>query len=191
MTSTKPSSGNDELIPSLSQFQGEHDRMIALFQAYQCGLMALDLGAARCGLEGLRYELEVHMQVEDTVLMPIFQGLESHPEGGAPVFFEKEHAKLKSLLEGLFAYLQVLESLQANGKLGRPDALVLIEQGFTFKHLFEHHTSREDKAFYPTISESLDSTELKAIWKRMDAVEAGARASLGKPPGMESLLDPE
>ena len=53
--------------PSLSQFQDEHDRMMAMFRTYQCGLMSLNLVEARCALLSLRYALAVHMRVEDSV----------------------------------------------------------------------------------------------------------------------------
>ena len=187
MTPSDSPDSPQEQVPCLSQFQGEHERIVALFRAYQCGLMSLDLTEARCGLEGLRYELAVHMQVEDTVLMPIYKGLKERPEGGSPVFFEKEHEKLKRLLDRLIADLEQLEQLDEAGRLARADALEVIEHGFTFKHLFEHHTSREDKAFYPTIGESMTEAEREQTWQRMDAVEAGARASLGEPPSMTDL----
>lgn len=168
--------------PSLSQFQDEHDRMMAMFRTYQCGLMSLNLVEARCGLVSLRYALAVHMRVEDEVLMPLYMGLEHQPEGGAPLFFEKEHAKLERLLKGLFAGLEGLERIDKESALTREDALLVIEHGFTFKHLFEHHTSREDKAFYPAINASLSPAERQQAWQRMGEVEAQTRASLGEPP---------
>ncbi|MFT6364148.1 MAG: iron-sulfur cluster repair protein YtfE (RIC family) [Planctomycetota bacterium] len=161
--------------------------MVALFSTYQCGLMSLNLKEARIGLECLRYELVVHMQVEDSVLMPIYKGLEQHPEGGAPLFFEKEHAKLERLLDGLFSDVEGLERLDGVGELARADALLVIEHGFTFQHLFQHHSSREDKAFYPSISEGMTVAERQAIWRRMDIAEAGVRASLGRPPSMADI----
>ena len=187
MTRSDPTHPPVESAPSLSLFQDDHDRMMALFRTYQGGLMSLNLREARCGLESLRYELAVHMRVEEEVLMPLYKGLEQQPEGGAPLFFEKEHAKLDRLLGGLFHDLEGLERIDCEGGLTREGALLVIEHGFTFKHLFEHHTSREDRAFYPSINESLSPAEREQAWRRMDEVEANARASLGQPPSMADV----
>ena len=113
--------------------------------------------------------------------MPLFEQLEESIEGGNPEFFKLEHTKLKKLIATYFVELKSLEQLE---ELTRPDALLLIERGFTFKHLFDHHTSREDKVFYPAISASLTSNERRQVWGLMDAFEASTRAELGSPPSM-------
>jgi hypothetical protein len=175
-------SDEENQVPSLADFQGEHARMQALFELYQCGLMSLDLREARNGLDGLEYALSVHMEVEDEVLMPIFEALGDHGPGAGPELFKAEHNKMCKLLAGFFDDLQDLQALERAGALTRREALLVIERGFTFKHLFEHHTAREDKAFYPQITASLTPSEQRETRVRMDEREADARMRLGCAP---------
>jgi hypothetical protein len=175
--------------PGLELFQGGHLRIESLFCQYQCGLMSLDLVEAGAALASMKYELAVHTAVEEQVLLPIFEGLGEPIEGAAPSFFIAEHDKLDRLLGGLCEGLGSLVELQASGGLSRAGALLLIEKGFTFKHLFEHHSSREDRALYPAIGASLSSEARARTWKRMDQVEKATRSKLGHPPGESGESD--
>ena len=54
-----------------------------------------------------------------------------------------------------------------------PIALELIERGFTFKHLWQHHSQREDRVFYPTLSRVVGTgAPLRELWVRLDAWSA-------------------
>lgn len=168
---------------SLAAFQEEHERFVELFVMHQCALMALDLKRARLALDLVRYELGVHADVEDEVLMPIFEARAGKIEGGGPELFRAEHDKVGRLLEGLSERLAVLEE----ARFVQPrEALELIEVGFTFKHLWDHHTKRENAVFYPALDALMEgpegAEELARVWARIDAADAALRARRGEPP---------
>lgn len=171
------------IVPALSRLQEEHARFLELFVMHQCGLMALDLKRARLALDLVVHEIAVHAALEDEVLMPIFEASAGAIEGGRPELFHAEHRKLTSLL----ALLSVaLAGLEGQRTVEPREALALVEMGFTFKHLWDHHTKREDAVFYPKLDQLLggDEHELErsAVWKRLDAADRAARERLGSPP---------
>jgi len=164
-------------------YQDEHDRFVELFVIHQCALMALDLDAARLALDLVIYEIGVHADVEDEVLMPLFAERAGKIEGGGPELFAAEHDKIGRLLADLSVCLAELEELQ---RVEPRQALALIEKGYTFKHLWDHHTKRENAVFYPALDGLMDGPEgrdeLAAVWLRIDEVDAASRARRGDPP---------
>lgn len=169
--------------PELSRFQDEHARFLELFMMHQCALMELDLERARLALDLVIHEIAVHAAVEDEVLMPIFAARAGKIEGGGPELFHAEHEKLVRLLESLSKQLGELEG---EHQVEPRQALALIEMGFTFKHLWDHHSSREDRVFYPVLDRLLGGPEGEAerrdVWARMDGADQAARERLGSPP---------
>lgn len=169
--------------PSLSGFQTDHARFLELFIAHQCALMAMDLEGARLALDLVIFEIGVHADVEDEVLMPIFIERVGRVEGGGPELFQAEHDKIVRLLEKLSVSL---DELMQVGTATLRGALALIEMGFTFKHLWDHHTQREDKVFYPVLDQLMSGKagvrEREAVWKRMDAAAIAARKRRGPEP---------
>jgi len=168
--------------PTLDRFQQEHERLWELLLRYQVALMDGDLALARHAAEFLVYELAVHREVEDRVLLPLFveRGLES--EGARLPLFAAEHDKLTRLAGGLVEEIERLERLEEEQQLTPRDRLDGIEAAFSFKHLFHHHTEREDAAMYPALGEAVGAVERAAVWERMDEVEEATRQRLGPPP---------
>ena len=169
--------------PQLSRFQDEHARFLELFVMHQCALMELDLERARLALDLVIHELTVHAAVEDEILMPIFEQRAGKIEGGGPELFHAEHEKLVRLLASLS---EQLGELERKHKVEPREALAVIEGGFTFKHLWDHHSSREDRVFYPVLDRLLGGPECeaqrRAVWARMDQADRAARERLGSPP---------
>ena len=116
------------------------------------------------------------------MLLPLFveRGLES--EGAREHLFRAEHEKLGTLATGLVSELDRLDALAAEGELHPRDRLDGIELTYTLKHLFHHHTEREDAAMYPALGEAIGPVERAAIWERMDEVEEEVRERLGGAP---------
>jgi hemerythrin-like domain-containing protein len=172
-----------ESPPDLAAFQADHERFVELFVIFQCALMNLDVSGARLALDLVIYEVGVHADVEDGVLMPIFKARAGRIEGGAPELFEAEHDKIGRLLGDLSRRLVVLERAR---RVEPREALELIESGFTFKHLWDHHTKRENAAFYPVLDRLMEgevgSEERARVWASMDAVERASRTRRGGPP---------
>jgi len=162
----------------LSELQAVHELLFADYERYQVALMDRDGARAATELATLRARLATHAAVEEAHLMPLFEALHAvQPrEGAGPELFAAEHGKLERLGAGL------AEGLAGAHRAGEPldagVALGLIERGFTFKHLLEHHTQREDRAFYPVLETHVadwGAVERAELWARLDA--AGAAAS--------------
>ena len=168
--------------PSLQRFQEEHDRLWDLLLRYQEGLMEGDLERARLAVETLIVELEVHAEVEDRVLLPLFRELGLEREGAGLELFDAEHRKLRDLAQGLLGEVERLDRMARGGALGSRDRLDGIEQAYTFKHLLHHHTAREDRVLYPALGDAVDDAERARVWARMDVVEEQARGRLAGGP---------
>ena len=159
---------SDAVERPLAELQGEHERIEAAYVAYQTALMACDRAGAVRALAGLRQRLAAHAELEDALLMPLFaQEYAARPlEGGSPELFHAEHSKLARLAADLAA---ALDETPATA-LTPPVALALIERGFTFKHLWQHHSQREDRVFYPTVARVVGGgAPLRALWAQLDA----------------------
>ncbi|MDF1797778.1 MAG: hemerythrin domain-containing protein [Planctomycetota bacterium] len=170
--------------PELSRFQDEHERMLEMLTSYQCALMEQDLGLARGCAESLLYEFRVHRGVEDEVLMPLFQELGLEAEGARLELFAAEHEKLGRLALGLVDEVGRLEGLDP---AGQRDCLEGIEAAIGFKHLFDHHTKRENAGLYPALGAAVSGEQLDEVWCRMDAVEERLRLGLGPAPAPVSI----
>ena len=155
----------------LTELQGEHAHIEAAYVAYQTALMACDRARALAALARLRQRLAAHADLEDALLMPLYaqEYAQSPLEGGSPELFHAEHQKLSRLATGL---AEALGATPAQA-LTPPIALELIERGFTFKHLWQHHSQREDRVFYPTLSRVVGTgAPLRELWVRLDAWSA-------------------
>lgn len=152
----------------LASLQVEHAALFAGYERYQCALMGCDTATAARELAELTARLTAHAALEDALLMPIFRAAhaQSPREGGAPALFEAEHNKLERLAARLATLLVEL------GPAPTPAAaLAVIEAGFTFKHLLDHHTQREDRVFYPVVSACVAGREAE-IWAAIEAWRA-------------------
>ncbi len=168
--------------PMLDLFQEEHERLWELLLRFQEALMVGDLDVARVAAENLAHEFVVHREVEDQVLLPLFVDLGLEAEGARLKLFAAEHSKLTTLAAGLIDEVERLELLVSEDAMQSRDCLDGIELAFTFKHLFHHHTEREDAALYPALGEAIGAVERAAVWERMDEVEEAVRERLGSPP---------
>lgn len=161
----------------LAALQEEHAGFFAAYTRYQVALMGCEADRAAVELAGLRAALAEHAALEDAVLVPIYRAVlaEGPIEGGGLELFAAEHQKLERLAA---AMAERLAPFVAGAPLSPEEALGLIEAGFTFKHLLEHHTQREDRAFYPAVAARAAGREGE-VWAALDAARAAWRATGG------------
>jgi len=157
----------------LAAFQDGHRILDELLRDHQEALMSLDLAQAARHLASYRAELEVHMVVEEELVIPRFEQLGIEIKGGGAHFYWLEHKKLDGLLTGVE---QGLAELTERGVSRGRDVITLLQREFTFEHLMEHHETRENYALYPALAEHLSADEQRDLWKRMQAREGQARA---------------
>jgi len=162
----------------LLAFQDGHRTLEEHLRDHQEALMSLDLVAAARALATYRAELEVHMVVEEELVIPRFEALGVEIKGGGAHFYWLEHKKLEDLLRGVE---RGLAELTERGVSRGRDVIPLLQREFTFEHLMEHHETRENYALYPTLAERLSPTEQQDLWDAMCAREEAARSAQDAP----------
>ena len=121
-------------------------------------LLAGEFDLSRDVLESYRTLLQLHMQHEEAVLLPLYFDLGVAP-GFPLVLYTGQHAKLNAMLDSISRHLAGLEG---NGQAVRRQVLALFDRETTFKHLSEHH----------------DGAERDGLFARLDAAVATDRAEL-------------
>lgn len=105
------------------------------------------------------------MTVEEEALLPLYGERTEIERGGATEFFYLEHGKMRRMLAHFRAELPKL--------LGLPDPsralLKLLDQQATYKHLVEHHDTREEKFLYPSLDRVTSEDEREELLGRLAA----------------------
>lgn len=164
---------NAPLSPLIA-FQAGHREIEERLLAHQEALVTLDLYGAARELASYRAELEVHMAVEEDVVIPAFEALGVDIRGGGAHFYRLEHEKLGELL----AWVERgLDEVRSRGASRARDVLPLLKRGLKLEHLMEHHETRENDLLYPTLEDRLHPAERDALAERMRRREIRARAA--------------
>lgn len=135
---------------TLTLLLNEHDQLNELFLKHQEALIDGVYGGdedrilAKTFLQEFQSSLETHMKMEEEILMPIFVRA-PRITGGPPEFFIGEHKKMLELLA------RIKEKLFSLTTFHKRDIIALLDQESFFKSLVEHHDSREETIFYPTL----------------------------------------
>jgi iron-sulfur cluster repair protein YtfE (RIC family) len=100
-------------------------------------------------LKKFRRRLEVHMQEEEEILLPMYEERMGSPLGGSPRQFRLEHNKIRHLLN---SFVDRERSLTWSPDSSVHDIIELIEEQRVFKHLMIHHDQRERIYLYPSLN---------------------------------------
>lgn len=139
-----------------------HDHLGALFLRHQESLLRLDLDAAVESLELYRRELEAHIEIEELLLLPVYERAGAI-QGGPAEFFTGEHERMRQYLDRI---AQSLEKLRNDrGDLARGVISVFDEEA-AYKSLNGHHDQRERNLFYPTLDRVTGEAERTELVER-------------------------
>lgn len=158
----------------LPAFQDGHRLLEELLLEHQEALIGLDFESAARALAEYRAELQVHMVVEEELVIPAFERLQVEIRGGGAHFYKLEHQKLHELLERIERELAALA--QRDVQRSR-EVIPLLKQELSFEHVMEHHETRENYALYPTLAERLSAAEQDELWRAMQARADAARVA--------------
>jgi hemerythrin-like domain-containing protein len=122
-------------------------------------LLALDLELAHERLLEFRREIEKHMQVEEELLLPVYNRAGRIP-GGPVEFFTGEH---KRLLEFLSRFDEQLTQMKSSSENPAREIIELFDGEAVFKSLLEHHDLREQNIFYPVLDEITTEQERQQL----------------------------
>ena len=137
------------------------------FYEHQHALLHFDF---RVALERLRcYEsaLLAHMRDEEELLLPLYRERAAPERGGATDFFLLEHQKMRRHLAHFAEQLPRLHGLSDPTR----SVLKLLDQETTYKHLVEHHDTREEKFLYPALERHTSPEEKAGLLARLSSVK--------------------
>lgn len=146
------------LICDLTAFYHRHiDEVMMLHQE---ALLIQDLPLAGEFLELFEALLSSHIDIEDTLVLPLFeqQGVQSR---WPSLLYFKEHEKITAMLAKINEQFSQLENKQ--GAQLRRAVLSLLDYEKSFKGVLEHHTEREEQALLPDLEKALNSDELEKL----------------------------
>ena len=145
-----------------------HERLNELFLLHQESLLRLDIESAAERLRIYERELRAHMQVEEDLLMPVYERA-GKIAGGPPEFFIGEHRRMLEFLERFAVTLGALK-----GKGGDPARRVirLLDEEAKFKSLCEHHDMRERNIFFPALDRVTNEDERRELIGRCFAANS-------------------
>jgi hemerythrin-like domain-containing protein len=144
---------------SFTELLNVHERLDELFLLHQEALLRLDLELAAERLRIYERELRAHMQVEEGLLMPVYERA-GKIAGGPPEFFIGEHRRMLEFLARFAATLGELKE-----EIGDPARRVirLLDEEAAFKSLCEHHDMREGAIFFPALDRVTDEEERREL----------------------------
>ena len=145
-----------------------HKSLQEKFLLHQEALLNHDITAALSHLQAYEAELRVHMRFEEDELIPIYRRA-GEIRGGAVAFFLGEH---KRMIESLERSKAMLVRLQGEAPIAATEIIRLFDQQALYKQLVEHHDSREENIFYPTLDRMASAEEKRELLNRMLAEAA-------------------
>jgi hypothetical protein len=161
--------------PSFSQLTEVHRWLDSFFLNHQLALLSTDFAAAKLHLEHYENNLRLHIDDEESRLIPLYDSRTANVPGGAVELFTGEHTKLSAFV-GEFQHTLV----ELTGKRQRELALgiiTLFDREAICKGLAEHHHAREENILFPWLDnitapeERLELLESCASWRAYRAAQ--------------------
>jgi hemerythrin-like domain-containing protein len=151
---------------NISYLNKQHRDIYELFIVHQKLLMHGDIDSAYDNFLKLKKFLKSHMDTENDLLLPLYKKYVSPiPIGGAVEFFIHEHHKINRFLaefSGKFV------QLKRSGNPQEIDLVKLFDQHYKFKHLLDHHHSREDTFLFRLLDRVLEEKKRNEVLKHFE-----------------------
>jgi len=139
----------------------QHHHISQLFNAHQKMLMHGDIKNAFDTLHELKIYISNHIKAENDYLLPLYEKHVSPiPLGGAVDFFIHEHHKIDRFMK---EFSGNFSNLKANLNSPEMDIVKLFDQHYVFKHLLDHHHTREDTFLFRFLDRVLDESEKEEV----------------------------
>lgn len=135
-----------------------HQYLKELLLLQQEALLERDIGLALGFWQLHRQMLQLHLHIEEELLLPALERAVDNPAWDAAVY-RAEHAKVQQLGEKLG---QLLLSHSETG-LKRRAVIALLDRQRSYKNLLEQHEEREQKALLPELEAVLDTAQLLGV----------------------------
>jgi hemerythrin-like domain-containing protein len=133
------------------------------FAVHRDFVVGLEFARALSELEKFEQDLRVHMDAEETWILPVYRERAGKVLGGDPEFFTLEH---KNILRNLQTAKDSLRKLAADPGAGRRQAHEFLDEESMLLHLLQHHDLREKNTLYPRLDEVLSEAEREDLLRR-------------------------
>ena len=133
----------------------QHLELRELFARHQEALLQGHFDIADEWLQHFAVCQKAHMQIEEAYLFPEFAKLERKSKWDVSLY-EKEHAKIKTLLQNISDDLNWLSEQELNESQRRRNIIALLDKEKTLKGLNEHHEEREEEAMLKELDAYID-----------------------------------
>ncbi len=148
---------------NISRLNKQHRHIHKLFTLHQKLLMHGDMSGAEDKLMQLKKYLKSHMDAENDFLLPLYEKYVSPvPAGGAVEFFIHEHHKIDRFME---EFSGKSSDLKRNSQTAEIDLVKLFDQHYKFKHLLDHHHTREDTFLFRLLDNVLENEKKSEVLK--------------------------
>ena len=155
----------------------QHLDLRELFARHQEALLQGDLEKAITELDHFAACLKVHIQLEDSYLLPEFAKIERSTKWDVSLY-EKEHEKIKHLHQTIHDDLNWLSEQQLDESQLRRNIIALLDKEKTFKGLNEHHEDREEDALLKELDQKLEERQRKILQHDLKHTWAEVKASI-------------
>jgi hemerythrin-like domain-containing protein len=158
----------DVTYKKITDLKTQHDYLNHLFLGHQKKLMRSDFDGAYETLLKYNHVLHQHMIQEEKVLLPLYkENISLIPSGGAYEFFIHEHHRITRYME---QFIGTTEDNKNTIKKGQMDLVLLFDMYYDFKHLLEHHHTREDTFLFRLLERVLSDEIKKDVLNHFAAI---------------------
>lgn len=141
-------------------YQKDHDRLDALFKAFQ-GLKRRDVSSAQKRFREFKTGLQRHIVWEEEILFPLFESKTGLRNAGPTEVMRMEHRQIKRFLDAMHDKVQ-----QRNIGTEAEETALLDTLGA--------HNEKEEQILYPAIDRLLSDEERREVFTRMERVPRAA-----------------
>ncbi|HWQ33330.1 MAG TPA: hemerythrin domain-containing protein [Blastocatellia bacterium] len=151
---------------SFSSLLAVHEQLNELFLQHQEALLRSDIETAQQRLREYERELLAHMQVEEELLLPVYERA-GRIAGGPVEFFTGEHRRMREFLQRFAAALEAMKEAMKKDPAELSRRIIrLFDEEATCKQLAEHHDARERNIFFPALDRVTGEEERSELLKR-------------------------
>jgi hypothetical protein len=156
---TKQKPCHEQLVSAFSRLLEVHRELGEIFLLHGECLLAAELALGRDVLRSYRELLFLHMQHEETQILPLYAELGGAPRF-PPVLYAGQHRKLRAMLTAIIASL---DELAGDARAVRRGVLAVFDRETTFKHLEEHHDGAERDGLFAWLDAHVAPERASAI----------------------------
>lgn len=137
-------------------FDEDHERLDALFKAYQT-LKRTDFPKAKSAFLEFKAGLQRHVAWEEDVMFPLWEKKSGMTGGGPTIVMRLEHKEIGDCLESIHRKVQA-----QNPESDREEQILL--------DLLDRHNMSEEEVLYPEMDHLISPEEREAAFRAMEKI---------------------